>query len=169
MINKHSWRLRFGICLLLVSLFFGISAQGAWAVEVPKPGFNFGGKLLFSYPCSCGVLPFPSFIPGSILLIGLPKPAVVAFQFPISTLYKWFNIVTPGVWTLGNGVKTPMSCYQYNPVPPFTPPCIPDPVGTSVANANVLKNILPKGLDKATPIGQGTILKIGTGLKPSLF
>jgi len=155
--------------LLLVSLFFGISAQGAWAVKVPKPGFNFGGKLIFAYPCTCGVLPAPTFLPGEILLIGLPRPAVVAFQIPISKLYMWWNIITPGVWTLGKGIDTgvPMACWQLNLTPTvFVLPCLPDPIGTSVANATVLKNQLPKGVDKIIPIGQGTILKIGTSLVP---
>lgn len=91
---------------------------------------SFGGRLALPIPCTCQLGVTLTYIPVN------PAPPQLLFQPPASQLKMAFNIVTPGVWLLGNYLPSPATCLVGVPpacVPGAIPVGIIYQVGTSAA------------------------------------
>jgi hypothetical protein len=98
-----------------IAIFF-LSFSSAQAISlVSQP---FGGRVIFTVPCTCG--PYP----GSMVNI-LSGPSWGGWLYApgISQLKKDFLVNVPGAWLLGSATRVPSICLIG-----FPPACIPAPV-----------------------------------------
>jgi hypothetical protein len=102
---------------LLGSLgMFFLSFSPAQAVNLASQPF--GGRVIFSVPCTCG--PYP----GSMVnIISGPSWGGWLYAPGLSQLKENFLVNVPGVWLLGSATRVPSLCLIG-----FPPACIPAPV-----------------------------------------
>lgn len=94
------------VTLLAVSFAAGFSVTKSQAV-VP---LGFGGHLLFWLPCTCSASLWLFYLP----VPDEPFPGGPLGWGPYDTItYSFYNVVTPGVWHLGQYLPGVQSCWEY--------------------------------------------------------
>lgn len=64
-------------------------APSAALAQIP-----FGGAIIVSIPCTCSAT-------GQYIILGPPSIGAYVYE-PVTVLFSFFNVYTPGTWLLGN-------------------------------------------------------------------